>query len=250
MPEPTPTRVIHTADGVAWLQQAVLTREQAIVTSLPDSSEMRLGFEGWQTWFTGTARLVCSRVADDAVAVFFQTDVKRDGRWIDKAFLVQLGAQQAGAHLLWHKIVCRAPAGVCTRGRPAYAHLLCFSRGLRLDPAQATADVLPRLGDMTWARAMGMAACETTAQFLLGSTPCRTVIDPFCGVGSMLAVANAYGLDAIGVEISPKRAEQARVLRWAPGLDGRPAEPAVAPPAESRDAGAAADAVCQGQTAT
>ena len=213
---PTPTRVIHTTDGVAWLKQAVFTREQAVVTSLPDSSEMRLEFAAWQTWFTEMSRLICSSVADDAVAVFFQTDVKRDGYWIDKSFLVQLGAQQAGSHLLWHKIVCRAPAGVSTGGRPAYAHLLCFSRGLRLDPAQTTADVLPRLGKMTWARAMGMAACEATAKFLLDCTPCRTVIDPFCGVGSMLAVANAYGLDAIGIELSPKRAELARALKWTP----------------------------------
>lgn len=214
MTEQRPGRVIHTGDGVAWLQQAEFTRERAVVTSLPDSSEMPLGFEAWQGWFTDTSRLICSRVADEAVAVFFQTDVKRDGRWIDKSFLVQLGAQQAGAHLLWHKIVCRAPAGISTHGRPAYAHLLCFSRALRLDPALATADVLPRLGKMTWARAMGIAACEATAQFLLDNTPCRTVIDPFCGVGSMLAVANAYGLDAIGVELSAKRAAQARALTW------------------------------------
>lgn len=208
------TRVVHTTDGVAWLKQAALTPEHAIVTSMPDSSELRGDVDTWTTWFTDTAQLICSTVADDAVAVFFQTDVKLDGRWVDKAFLVQLGAQQAGSHLLWHKVVCRAPAGITTRGRPSYAHLLCFSRNLRLDPKQATADVLPALGVMTWPRAMGIAACETTAQFLVHNTACRTVIDPFCGVGTMLAVANAYGLDAIGVELSAKRAERARSLAW------------------------------------
>lgn len=209
-----PRRVVHTTDGVAWLKQAALTQDAAIVTSLPDSSELRGDVDAWTVWFTETARLICNTVADDAVAVFFQTDVKREGRWVDKAFLIQLGAQQSGTHLLWHKIVCRAPAGVITRGRPAYAHLLCFSRNLQLDNARATADVLPRLGEMTWPRAMGIAACETTAQFLLDNTGCRTVIDPFCGVGSMLAVANAYGLDAVGVELSDKRAQQARTLLW------------------------------------
>lgn len=208
------TRVVHSTDGVAWIKQAVLSAEHAIVTSMPDSSELRLDVDAWAAWFTETARVICNAVADDGVAVFFQTDVKLGGRWIDKAFLIQLGAQQAGTQLLWHKIVCRAPAGVVTRGRPAYAHLLCFSRNLQLDNAQATADVLPRLGEMTWPRAMGIAACEMTAQFLLSSTACRTVIDPFCGVGTMLAVANAYGLDAIGVELSAKRAEQARALTW------------------------------------
>jgi tRNA G10 N-methylase Trm11 len=39
------------------------------------------------------------------------------------------------------------------------------------------------------------------------------VVDPFCGLGSALAVANALGMDAIGVELSRKRAEKARELK-------------------------------------
>jgi hypothetical protein len=207
-----PTRVVHQTDGVAWLASSALEAQHALVTSLPDSSELRLSFDAWQKWFSDTAALVCRATADDGVAIFFQTDVKRAGHWVDKSFLVQLGAREAGSHLLWHKIVCRAPAGVTTFGRPAYAHLLCFSRGLRLADSQASPDVLPRLGEMTWPRAMGIAACEATCQFLLAHTQCRAVVDPFCGVGSMLAVANAYGLDAVGVELSAKRAARARTL--------------------------------------
>lgn len=211
-----PTRVVHQTDGVTWLGNASLDAQHALVTSLPDSSELRLSFDAWQKWFVDTAALACRATADESVAVFFQTDVKRDGRWVDKGFLVQLGAREAGSQLLWHKIVCRAPAGVTTVGRPGYAHLLCFSRGLRLDTAKSSPDVLPRLGEMTWPRAMGIAACEATCQFLLAHTRCRTVVDPFCGVGSMLAVANAYGLDAVGVELSAKRAARARTLELSP----------------------------------
>jgi DNA modification methylase len=60
---------------------------------------------------------------------------------------------------------------------------------------------------------MGVEACEATCHFLLKHTQCRTVVDPFCGIGSMLAVANAQGLDAIGVELSAKRAARARTLQ-------------------------------------
>jgi hypothetical protein len=207
-----PSRIVHQADGVAWLERAVLPADHALVTSLPDSSELRCPFDAWEPWFIATAALVCRTAALDAVSIFFQTDVKREGRWIDKSFLVQLGARAAGVHLLWHKVVCRAPVGTTSFGRPAYAHLLCFSRSLRLAPAQSSADVLPRLGEMTWARAMGVEACTTTCRFLIDHTQCRTVVDPFCGLGSMLAVANAHGLDAIGVERSPKRAARARTL--------------------------------------
>jgi hypothetical protein len=146
------------------------------------------------------------------VVVFYQSDVKYEGRWIDKGFLVSLGAERAGSSLLWHRIVCRVPAGLVTFGRPAYAHMLCFSRGLRLTPGQAAADVLPQLGAMTWARAMGMDACDAIARFVLAHTACRTIVDPFCGVGTMLAVANAHGMDAVGVELSHRRARRARQL--------------------------------------
>lgn len=214
------SRVVHCTDGIAWLEQATLPADHAIVTSLPDSSELpRLGFDGWRKWFADTAALICRKVADESVAIFFQTDVKLDGRWVDKGFLVSLGAEAAGSHCLWHKVVCRAPPGLTTFGRPAYAHLLCFSRGLRLEKGQSSPDVLPRLGDMPWARAMGVEACEAVATFVLAHTKCRTVVDPFCGVGTMLAVANRRGLDAIGVELSAKRAEKARTL------DVRPTHP-------------------------
>jgi hypothetical protein len=204
-------------DGLAWLARGPLPADHALVTSLPDHSELPgLGVDGWRAWFTDTAARCCAAVADPAVAVFYQTDVKHDGRWIDKAHLVQIGAERAGAHLLWHKVVCRAAPGTTTFGRPAYAHLLCFSRGLRLEPGQSSPDVLPRLGEMTWARAMGREACDAVARFLVTQTACRTVADPFCGVGSMLAVANLHGLDAVGVERSPKRAVRARQLSLLP----------------------------------
>jgi len=207
-----PSRIVHQTDAIAWLQAAVLPADHALVTSLPDSSELNMSFEQWETWFTQAAERVCRSAAKDAVAIFFQTDVKREGQWVDKSFLVQQGARAAGLRLLFHKVVCRAPAGVTTFGRPGYAHLLCFSDSLRLSPAQSSADVLPTLGKMTWARAMGVDACNATCRFLLEHTPCRTVVDPFCGVGSMLAAANAHGLDAIGVERSEKRAARARTL--------------------------------------
>ena len=205
--------MIHVGDGVEWLGAQALPADRALVTSLPDSSELpRLGFDGWRRWFIESVSLACRSVAETSVAIFFQTDVKREGAWVDKGFLVGLGAEAAGAACLWHKIVCRAPAGTTTFGRPAYAHLACYSRTLRLEPKQSSADVIPSLGAMPWPRAMGVDACVATCRFLLAHTACRTVVDPFCGLGTMLAVANLHGLDAIGVERSPKRAARARVL--------------------------------------
>jgi hypothetical protein len=203
------SRVVHQGDGIAYLATR-LPDDHAIITSLPDHSELpALGIDGWRSWFIATVALGCRAVADDAVAVFYQTDVKHDGRWIDKAHLVMCGADAAGSHVLWHKVVCRVPAGTVTFGRPAYAHLVCLSRARRLAAGVSTPDVLPALGTMTWSRAMGSAACEVAVRFV-ASIGARTVVDPFCGLGSALAAANAHGLDAIGVELSKRRARKAR----------------------------------------
>ncbi len=218
-----PQREVRHGDGVAWLRAAELGREHAVVTSLPDVSELTLNFEDWRSWFVAVAELVCRRIHPDAVAVFYQTDVKHDGRWVDKGHLVHVGADAAGAHCLWHKIVCRAPPGNTTFGRPAYGRLLAFSQALRVAPARSTPDVFPELGAMTWSRAMPMAAAVASCRFLREHTATAVVVDPFCGRGTILAVANHFGLDAVGVEISKKRCRKAQKLTLAAdaAVDGR-----------------------------
>jgi hypothetical protein len=186
-----------------------------MITSLPDASEFsQLTLAQWQDWFVQAASLVLSRCADDGVAIFYQTDIKREGTWVDKSYLCQKAAEQTGHALLWHKIVCRAPAGITTFGRPGFSHLLCFSRGVRVEVAKSVKDVLPEAGEVTWTRGMGVEACRLACRFILDQTSTRTVVDPFCGHGTALAVANFMGLDAVGVELSRKRAEKARTLTF------------------------------------
>lgn len=207
------SRVVHHGDGVAFLRDP-LPADHAIVTSLPDHSELPdLGVDGWKRWFVDTVALACRSVADDSVAIFYQTDVKHDGRWIDKGHLVMSGADAAGSHALWHKIICRVAPGTTTFGRPAYAHMICVSRARRLSPSTSTPDVLGSLGEMTWSRAMGTVPCDAAVAFV-ASLGLTTIVDPFCGMGSVLAAANARGLAAIGVELSRRRAAKARGLAW------------------------------------
>jgi hypothetical protein len=109
---------VHTAEALAWLAQHPLPARAAVFTSLPDAVELtRSARAGWESWFVSAAAAVLRATPDDGAAVFFQTDVKRDGRWIDKGFLVHWAAREAGVPLVWHKIVCRAPAGRATFGR-------------------------------------------------------------------------------------------------------------------------------------
>lgn len=59
---------------------------------------------------------------------------------------------------------------------------------------------------------MGVEACRVACAYLKHETTTRTVVDPFCGQGTVLAVANAFGFDAIGVDLSAKRCRAARRL--------------------------------------
>jgi hypothetical protein len=212
----SPTRTVHTADALAWLDANALPEHASVFTSLPDAVEFRhRSVERWRPWFVAAAERVLRSTPPHACAIFYQTDRKLDGEWIDKAFLVQQAAASCGSALLWHKIVCRAPAGRTTFARPGYAHLLCFSQRHRDAIEAATADVLPELGPMTWPRAMGLAAADAAVRWLRERAAARCIVDPFCGVGTALAVANAHGLDAIGVELHAGRAERARRLTLA-----------------------------------
>lgn len=209
-----PKREVWCEDGLAWLERHRPLAGCSIITSLPDVSGMpSLGLDGWRRWFIAAAELVLHATPDDAVSIFYQTDIKLDGTWIDKSYLCHRAAEQAGVALLWHRIVCRKPAGENNFGRPAFSHLLCYSRGVRDRGARAYPDVLPATGLMTWSQAMGVEACRLACGYVLSHTSTRTVVDPFCGLGSVLAVANSLGLDAIGVEIVAKRARRARGLR-------------------------------------
>jgi hypothetical protein len=199
-------------DAVRWLSAQPVLEGCSFVTSLPDVSETQLDVPRWKRWFGGAARLVLDKCPEDGVAIFFQSDVKKGGEWIDKGYLCQRAAEDAGARLLWHRVACRVPPGTVTFGRAGYSHVLCFSKGRRLDLTRVSPDVLPRVGEMTWTRAIGLDACRMACRYVRDQTPSRTIVDPFCGWGTVLAVANALGLDAMGVELNARRARKARQL--------------------------------------
>jgi hypothetical protein len=208
-----PNRTIHHADALDWLARAGTLDGCSLITSMPDFSEFpSLSIPEWKSWFVSAAALVLSVCPDDGVVIFYQTDSKKDGAWVDKAYLCQRAAEQTGHGLLWHKIVCRAPVGNTTFGRPGYSHLLCFSKGLKAEISRSTQDVLPLAGKSTWTRGMGEQACLFACRFILENTATRTIVDPFCGHGLVLAIANSMGLDAVGVELSRKRVKKARSL--------------------------------------
>jgi hypothetical protein len=210
---PSPRRTVHHGDAIAWLRAGGSLAASSVVTSLPDVSELpALRFDGWRAWFEEAALLTMQSVPDEGVAIFHQSDIKHDGLWVDKGAMVARAAERAGMGLLFHKIVCRVAPGAATHGRAGYAHLLAFARTLRPSLRRATPDVLPDAGFKPGTKAMGVRACLEACRYVLAETRTRTIVDPFCGYGTVLAVANALGLDAVGVDLSARMCRHSRNL--------------------------------------
>jgi hypothetical protein len=185
------------------------------VTSLPDVSEVNMPLSAWRTWFLEAVRLVLDSVSHESAAIFFQSDIKHEGIWIDKGAMVTRAAEEAGAYTLFHKIVARREPGQLTYGRPGYTHLIAVSRKMKCPDVLPIPDVIVDPGRQPWVRAMGIRAAAHAVRFARDQVSARTIFDPFCGVGTVPAVANVLGLDALGVERSNKRCEQSRVLEIA-----------------------------------
>lgn len=214
--EPVNSREVHCADAIPWMRERGRIAGACAVTSLPDVSELNLALPAWREWFLGAVRLVVDAVPEESAALFFQSDIKRDGAWIDKGAMVTRAAEDAGARVLFHKIVCRRPPGMLTYGRPGYTHLIAVSRAMPCPEVLALPDIITDAGRQPWVRAMGVRSAAHAVRFARDVAGAKVIFDPFCGVGTVLAVANALGLDALGVEKSRKRCEQARALAVRP----------------------------------
>lgn len=196
------------ADAIAWMAGA--SERGAIVTSLPDPDEIGLTPEEWRGWFVEAAGRAMSMAKPSAPAIFYQTDRKAGGETHSKAGLLLEAAHARGLRMLWHKIVLRRRPGSTDLHRPGYTHLMAFSAAGK--PGPASPDVMER-GDMIYPNAMGLVAARFAVEFA-GSFD-RLIIDPFCGRGTVPAVADALGFDAIGVDIDPAQCERASRLRLA-----------------------------------
>lgn len=199
-------------ESVEWMRRRGPIEGAAAITSLPDVSELSLGLAEWRRWFLEVTALVVNSVPDDSGAIFFQSDIKSAGEWIDKGALVVRAAEDAGARVLFHKIIARRQPGLLTKGRPGYTHLIAVSRGLRCPDELSIPDIIVDAGRSPWVRAMGIRAAAHAVRFARDHVRARVIFDPFCGVGTVLAVANTLGLPAMGLERSAKRCEQARKL--------------------------------------
>lgn len=232
------SREVLNEDAVPWLEslgERGLPANCCVVTGVPDIHEVdpegKNGIDWYCQWFRGVVELVLQRLPEGSLAIFMQTDIKvqkdnvdratarmgKEGhywRWVDKAHLAMLAAEKVpGARLLWHKIIFSGLVGGGGGRNSAvsgYSHFFCFTTGPDPEPLDSFPfqDVV-RKGLSTWVAGSGAQATEEVCIYLY-ARGCELVVDPFCGEGAVLAIANSCGMASLGVELSKKRAKTAR----------------------------------------
>lgn len=202
-------RQLICADSLSWLESNKHVKG-SIITSLPDKEEIGLSIKDWEAWFIEAASRCFEFVKDtNDPVIFYQTDRKHNGEWHSKSSLLISLAKRLNIPLKWHKICLVNKAGAVNLFRPSYSHLLCFSHSS--SPGKATPDVL-ETGHKIYKNGMGINAARAALDY--ATTHSDTVIDPFCGVGTILSLAEFdYNIkNIIGIDIDPDQIKKCEAL--------------------------------------
>lgn len=201
-------RKIICADSLLWLPKH--RGVGSIITSLPDMEETNFKEADYIDFFKMAAHTCFASASEGHPVIFYQTDRLYKGRRISKASMLMQVAENCGHQLVYHKIVLRRDPGKIDLRRPGYSHLLCFG-DTKVTAGKATPDVM-HSGGVLYPNGMGLAAATTALQTALRHGP--KVCDPFCGRGTVPAIAEALGFSRIvGVDIDPEQTKAAKVTR-------------------------------------
>lgn len=196
------SREIVNAEALRWLRGA--QGPFGVVTSPPDAEEIGTSVADWAFWFR-TAIHACIKASAGPV-VFYVTDRKHAGQLWSKAAMVLRVAETTKTPVAWHKVALRRDVGKADIHRPGYSHMIA----LGAPPGKATPDTIHR-GRVLYPNGTGVDAAEVAVAWALKHQ--RTIVDPFCGRGTIPVVVEAMGGHGVGVDLDPEQCKHARALR-------------------------------------
>lgn len=196
------------ADALKWLPEQC--PPCAIITSLPLEKETGIEQPGFDAWYRHALMLCMRAVAPGVPCIIYQTDTRSEGQLFSKSAVIIATARSIGLRVLWHKIVLRRGVGLIDIHRPGYSHLIAIG-DRNCKPGTASPDVMAR-GPMLYPNAMGLIPAVFAVDFAACGKP---IVDPFCGRGTVPAVADSLGHESIGVDIDPEQCRHAEALSLA-----------------------------------
>jgi len=201
-------REIICTNAIRWLEEQPDNSLPSAVTGIPDTHTIQkdMTTAEYMQFIRIASSLIMKKVRPDQYCIFILTDRKGDGIWIDKGHQIIDMALSLDMKQLWHKIIVNKQSVNFIMA--SYSHFLCFSKAGT--PGKPTPDVMER-GDIVYRYATGQIPTRIAIEFLAGKTD--TVLDPFVGQGTVVAMANAYGMKGIGIDIDPEQCEKAKLLK-------------------------------------
>lgn len=198
-------RKVICTDAVEWLKTN--QNHKIIITSLPDKEEVGMSMDEWKNWIVKTSKVIERSLADDGIVFFYQTDRRYKGQIIDKKHLIGNVFENSGYKLVLSKIVLKQKPNTTNLFRPTYTNLFAFSK--KIKTSKPTPDVI-ECGKMLYKNAMGFNAVKCCIDYLNAKKVDGVIVDPFCGMGSVLKISNELGFDAIGVDILQEMVDKSR----------------------------------------
>ena len=205
-------REIVVENALDWLRrQSTISN---VITGICDADECGMEIEEYKAFFKEVSELIFTKLDSKGYAIFIQTDRKINRSWVDKSYLLTAIAYKAGLKLVWHKIVLKREVDRVFTHRPGYSHMLCYTK--LGNPGEATPDVIP-VSESLYKNGTPLEATIRAVEFVKRYSKAKDanmIIDPFVGRGTIPAVANSYGLDAIGIDIDPEQAKIAESMQY------------------------------------
>ncbi len=197
-------KIVNT-DALEWCQGHIGSIP-AIVTSIPDMSEVNMEETEYIPFLRKSAHHILNCITDTGYAIFIQTDRKKRGL-IDKSYHISDEAIRLGFRMMFHKISLIRDVDVKDLYKPTYTHVLCYSKEGK--PGRSTSDVYDR-GSVLYKNGAGYETIKRSLEFLQ-TQHIHTVVDPFVGQGTVLKVAIECGFTSgIGIDIDAKQCEISR----------------------------------------
>lgn len=206
------SRNIICTDSLKWLVSQPDNSLPNVVTGICDQDEMDgYNMDQYKDFFANVASLIFQKLKPGCYAIFIQTDRKWQKQWLDKSFVLTNIARSHGYKTVWHKIVLHRGVDSTHLQRPTYAHMLCYSRDGTT--GAATPDVLS-VGKKLYKNGTPVNAATVALEFIKRYSRNNTVLDPFVGQGTIPAIANKLGLNAVGIDIDKNQCNKAELLEF------------------------------------
>lgn len=210
------SRKIIVANSLDWLSTQKDGSIPNVITGICDLDEIEhlaeRGMNEYIEFFNKIGALIFQKLNPAGYAIFIQTDRKYQREWIDKSYMLTDLAYKHGYKMVWHKIVLHRDVDKTDLHRPCYAHMLCYTK--TGTSGAATPDVIP-VSDRLYKNGTPIEAAVRAVEFVKRYTKAGPfVLDPFVGQGTIPAIANAFGLNAVGIDIDAAQAAKAEKMEY------------------------------------